>query len=197
MAARLEVGRATRCGCLCLCVYLCAHTAMPTVRCFFDISIEGKHVGRVVFGLHNSMVPDASENFRALCTGEYGFGYKGSTFHRIIPGFIVQGGDITTMDGTGGRAIYRGGFFNDENFIMTHYGEGILSMANQGPNSNTSQFFIITKRSDWLDKKHVVFGRVDEGMDVVSEIEKCGTKLGRPTKTVIITNCGQLPFERD
>ena len=160
-------------------------------RCYLDIKVGSENIGRVVIELHSDIVPRTVDNFRALCTGEKGMGYKGCPFHRIIPQFMCQGGDFTNQNGTGGRSIY-GNKFDDENFDLKHKGPGTLSMANSGPNTNGSQFFICLDKTDWLDGKHVVFGHVIEGMDVVRKMEKYGTQSGKTSQPVIISECGEL-----
>merc|ERR1712141_570637 len=164
---------------------------MAKIQTYFDIAIGGNPAGRITFEVDADIVPKTAENFRALCTGEKGFGYANSSFHRIIPGFMCQGGDFTNHNGTGGKSIY-GEKFKDENFKLRHTGPGILSMANAGPNTNGSQFFLCTVKTEWLDGKHVVFGSVTKGMEVVKALEAVGSRSGKTDVTCKISACGQL-----
>ncbi|EFN58919.1 hypothetical protein CHLNCDRAFT_29941 [Chlorella variabilis] len=171
---------------------------MGNPRVFFDVTAGSTPLGRIVMELRADVVPKTAENFRCLCTGEKGTGrsgkplhFKGSTFHRVIPQFMCQGGDFTRGNGTGGESIY-GEKFADENFQLKHTGAGVLSMANAGPNTNGSQFFLCTVSTPWLDGKHVVFGQVVEGLDVVKKVESYGSGSGKTSQTITIADCGQL-----
>ncbi|MGW1406873.1 peptidylprolyl isomerase [Streptomyces sp. NPDC002403] len=164
-----------------------------TSKVYFDITINDEPAGRITFKLFDDIVPKTAENFRQLATGEKGFGYKGSSFHRVIPDFMLQGGDFTRGDGTGGQSIY-GAKFPDENFKLSHTKPGQLSMANSGPNSNGSQFFITTIVTSWLDGKHVVFGEVDDedSMKLVKKIESLGSQSGRTQAKITIADSGTV-----
>jgi len=163
-----------------------------------DVTIDGKAAGSITIELFADVVPKTAENFRALCTGEKGMGksgkplsYAGSPFHRIIPGFMIQGGDFTRGNGTGGESIY-GETFADESFQLKHTAPGIVSMANAGPNTNGSQFFITVAETPWLDGHHVVFGKVVDGMDVVKAMEAEGSRSGQTKTEVVLAGCRQL-----
>ncbi|KAK9814671.1 hypothetical protein WJX72_009546 [[Myrmecia] bisecta] len=163
---------------------------------YFDLKLgrygDAAPLGRVVMELKQDVVPKTAKNFLELCQREEGAGYKNSRFHRIIPSFMCQGGDFTKDNGTGGVSIY-GKKFADENFTLRHLGPGVLSMANAGPNTNGSQFFLCTASTPWLDGRHCVFGQVVKGYEVVRAAEACGSKSGSTAFDVMIGDCGVLP----
>jgi cyclophilin family peptidyl-prolyl cis-trans isomerase len=162
---------------------------MALKNVFFKIDFGNSKTGKLVFQLFDKETPKTAANFRALCTHEKGFGYKGSAFHRIIPNFMAQGGDFTNHNGTGGKSIY-GRTFPDENFLLKHDVPGLLSMANAGPNTNGSQFFITFVPCPWLNGKHTVFGKVVDGKDVLEMLHVLGTESGRPKSKATIIECG-------
>ena len=194
---------------LATCLQMAASKKLKAPKCsskvFFDIEVDGQPIletvekSRITMCLYGNDVPRTAENFRKLATGEMGVGkkgkplhYKGSIFHRVIPGFMLQGGDFTNGDGTGGESIY-GEKFEDENFTHLHTKKYLLSMANSGKDTNGSQFFITTAITSWLDGKHVVFGRVLFGKKVVDAVEKLGSQAGETSKVVTISDSGELP----
>ncbi|XP_045704778.1 peptidyl-prolyl cis-trans isomerase A-like [Phyllostomus hastatus] len=169
--------------------FLCPATVNPTV--FFNLAADSEPLGHVSFELFADKFPKTAENFHGLSTGVKGFGYKGSCFHRIIPGFMCQGGDFTCHNGTGGKSI-SGEKFDSENFVLKHTGPGLLSMANAGPNTNGSQLFICTAKTEWLDGKYVVPGQVKGSMDTVTAMEHHGSRNGKTSEKITITDCRQL-----
>lgn len=170
-----------------------SRAALKLPHVFFELSAQDRRLGKIVMELRSDVVPKTAENFRKLCTGEFSraYTYKGCIFHRIIPKFMCQSGDFINNNGTGGVSIY-GSKFEDENFKLKHTRAGTLSMANNGPNTNNSQFFITFDKTPWLDGNHVVFGSVIKGMEIIEKIESFGTKDGMPTMQVVISNCGEI-----
>ncbi|KAL8590518.1 hypothetical protein ACOMHN_010954 [Nucella lapillus] len=189
-------------ACLLLVFIVCSKSekALVTKKVVLDISIEGQDAGKVEIGLFGGIAPKTVDNFLQLVTGQNGYGYKGTKFHRIISDFMIQGGDIVNQDGTGSKSIY-GEMFADENFQLKHYGSGWLSMANRGPNTNGCQFFLTLRECPWLDGSHVVFGKVVEGMKIVRKLEDVETNsVDSPLVDVIIKDCWEeniTPFETE
>lgn len=179
-------------------VYALHNNATVTHKVYLDIEIEGEPAGRIVFGLFGKVVPKTVENFRGLCTGEYGLSadryvmdYSGTTIFRNVPGFMFQGGDFMFNNGTGGESIYVRKFL-DENFDLSHKGPGILSMSNSGPNSNSSQFFVLLTEALGLDFKYVAFGEIISGLEVAQLVNSYGEESGKPTKSIKISKCAEI-----
>ena len=175
-----------------------AGAASANPRVFMDISVDGSLIGKLIIELYADKVPRTAENFRMLCTGEKGVGrsgaklhYKDNKFHKIIPGFLCQAGDFIANDGSQNESVY-GPKFEDENFSIAHDSRGIVSMANNGRNSNGGQFFITLRAAPWLNGKNVAFGKVVEGLDLLDKMEKAGTSSGCIRKVVRIINCGEI-----